>query len=311
MMRKPVRLRDFIEDREGRLYAVSAYDNNEKIGCLLRYIPDPAGERRRTEGRRYRKLDFDEAYAYISREKPEYADLIQRVPYEHVGRVLKPEEEMAAIVKRSPLVARLEEVLGLPPGSYGCTGSYLCGLETGESDIDLVVYGRTFFAAQKILRREIARGNISPVSDEVWETIYRKRRPELSRDEFLIHERRKDNRGEIGGVYFDLLFTRPYDALDPSPVRKGPECGKMTIEATVTDASLSFDSPARYLVDHGEIRRVLSFSHTYTGQALAGELIQARGVCEEHSGERWLIVGTTREARGEYIRSLSLLERST
>jgi predicted nucleotidyltransferase len=85
----------------------------------------------------------------------------------------------------------------------------------------------------------------------------------------------------------------------------------MTIEATVTDASLSFDSPARYLVDHDEIQRVLSFSHTYTGQALAGELIQARGVCEEHGGERWLIVGTTREARGEFIRSLSLLERSS
>jgi uncharacterized protein len=311
MMGKPVRLRDFIEDCEGRLYAVAAYDNSEKIGCLLRYIPEPAGERRRTDGRMYRKVDFDEAYAYISREKPKYADLIQRVPHEDMKRVLKPEEEMGAIMQRSPLVARLAGVLGLPEGSCGCTGSYLCGLETGESDIDLVVYGRTFFSARAILRREIAHGNISPVSAEVWETIYRKRKPELSRDEFFLHERRKDNRGEIGGVYFDLLFTQSYDTLDPSPVRKGPVCGKMTIEATVTDASLSFDSPARYLVDHDEIQRVLSFSHTYTGQACDGELIQARGVCEEHDGERWLIVGTTREARGEYIRSLSLLEKSS
>jgi predicted nucleotidyltransferase len=311
MMKKPVRLRDFIEDREGRLYAVSAYDNTEKIGCLLRYVPDPAGERRRKEGIRYRKLDFDEAYTYVSREKPEYMDLIQRVPLTDIAKVLKPEEEMGAIVRRSPLVARLAGVLCLPEGSNGCTGSYLCGLETGESDIDLVVYGRTFFAAQKILRRGIAHGMISQVSDEVWETIYRKRRPELSRDEFLLHEIRKDNRGEIGGVYFDLLYTRPYDALDPSPARKGPVCGKMTIEATVTDSSLSFDSPARYLVDHDEIQRVLSFSHTYTGQARKGELIHARGICEEHGGERWLIVGTTREARGEFIRSLSLLEKST
>jgi len=91
---------------------------------------------------------------------------------------------MGAIVRRSPLVARLAAVLGLPEGSHGCTGSYLCGLETGESDVDLVVYGRTFFSAQKIIRRGIARGNISPVSDEIWETIYRKRRPELPRDEF-------------------------------------------------------------------------------------------------------------------------------
>jgi predicted nucleotidyltransferase len=311
MMKKPVRLRDFIEDREGRLYAVSAYDNNEKIGCLLRYIPDPAGERRRKDGRRYRKLDFDKAYAYIASEKPGYMDLIQRVPLADVARVLKPEEEIGAIVRRSTLVARLSGILCLPEGSHGCTGSYLCGLETGESDIDLVVYGRTFSSAREILRRGIAHGKISPLSDEIWETIYQKRRPELSRDEFLLHERRKYNRGEIGGVYFDLLFTRPYDALNPLPVRKGQVCGKMTIEAIVKDASLSFDSPARYLIEHDEIQRVLSFSHTYTGQASDGELIQARGVCEEHGGERWLIVGTTREARGEFIRSLSLLEKST
>jgi predicted nucleotidyltransferase len=308
MTEKPVRLRDFIEDREGRIYAVAAYDNRERVGCLLRYIPDTAGERRRRDGKRFRKLDFDEAYAYIDREMPGYADLIQRVPTCDVARVLKPEEEMGAIIRRSPLVARLSGILGLPEGCFGCTGSYLCGLETGDSDIDLVAYGQTFHSAREILRHRFTEGRIAPVSDEVWEAIYRKRRPEIPRDEFLIHEKRKDNRGEIGGVYFDLLFTRSYKALAPSPVTKGPLCGRRTIEAQVTDASLSFDSPACYLVDHAEIRRVLSFSHTYTGQAFGGELIQARGACEEHGDEKWLIVGTTREARGEFIRSLTLLE---
>lgn len=308
MMEKPVRLRDFIEDRDGRLYAVSSYDNSERVGCLLRYIPDAAGDRRRPGGKRFRKLDFDEAYAYIAREKPEYVDLIQRVPSRDIRRVLKPEEEMGAIIRRSPLVARLSGILGLPEGCFGCTGSYLCGLETGGSDIDLVVYGQTFYSARDVLRSRIAEGGIAPVSDEVWETIYRKRKPELPRDEFLLHEKRKDNRGEIAGIYFDLLFTRSYEALNPSPVTKGSVCGRMTIEARVTDASLSFDSPARYLIEHDEIQRVLSFSHTYTGQAFDGELIQACGVCEEHGDEKWLIVGTTREARGEFIRSLTLLE---
>ena len=84
--------------------------------------------------------------------------------------------------------------------------------------------------------------------------------------------------------------------------------GRATIEATVTDASLSFDSPAVYAVDHGDISRVLSFTHTYSGQALAGEVIEARGVVEQHGDERWLIVGTTREAKKEYIVSETLLE---
>jgi predicted nucleotidyltransferase len=53
---------------------------------------------------------------------------------------------------------------------------------------------------------------------------------------------------------------------------------------------------------------VLSFTHTYSGQALAGETIEACGVAEQHGRERWLVVGTTRAARGEYILSKTLLE---
>jgi len=307
-MKKPLRLRDFIEDLEGRLYAVSVYDNTERAGCILRYIPDPDGERVNLSGSRYHKLEFEEAYGYISREKPEYADSVQRIPLADIGRVLKPEEEIRAIIRRNIRVSRLISILDLPERTYGCTGSLLCGLENEGSDIDLVAYGQTFFSARKLLKVAIKNGRIGSITDATWDYIYRKRNPELSKDEFLMHEKRKWNRGQIDTVYFDILYTRPYQALNPIPLVKGKVCGTITIQAQVTDASLAFDSPAVYLVNHEEITRVLSFSHTYSGQALTGELIEARGVCEEHNSEKWLIVGTTREARGEYIRSISLLE---
>ena len=307
-MKKPLRLRDFIEDPEGWLYAVAAYDNRERAGCILRYLPDPCGERVDQAGKRYHKLEFEEAFAYILREKPEYADSIQRIPVEDIRKVLKPEDEIGAIARRNTRVARLVSIFDLPEKTYGCTGSLLVGLENDRSDIDLVVYGRMFFTARELLRFAIKKGRIDPISDDMWENIYRKRNPELSLDEFLIHEKRKWNRGQIENVYFDILFTRSYKALHPLPVTKGPSCGVVTIKATVTDASLAFDSPAVYLIDHEEVSKVLSFSHTYSGQAIAGELIEARGICEEHYGEKWLIVGTTRDARGEYIRSISLLE---
>jgi len=307
-MKKPLRLRDFIEDTEGRLYAVSTYDNNERAGCILRYFPDPEGERVHLSGRRYHKLEFEEAFAYILREKPEYFDTVQRIPLGDIQRILKPEDEIGAILRRNTRVSRLVTILDLPERTYGCTGSLLCGLENATSDIDLVVYGETFFTARELLRYAIKKGRIAPVTDDMWDYIYRKRNPELSRDEFLIHEKRKWNRGQIDTVYFDILFTRSYKALHPTPIPKGKSCGITTIRAVVTDASLSFDSPAVYTIDHEDITRVLSFSHTYSGQALAGELIEARGVCEEHNGEKWLVVGTTRDAKGEYVRSLSLLE---
>ena len=307
-MKKPLRLRDFIGDPEGRLYAVSAYDNGERAGCILRYIPDPDGERVNASGSRYHKLEFEEAFAYISREKPEYADYIQRIPLADIRRVLKPEEEIGTVMRRNSRVSRLISILNLPDRTYGCTGSLLCGLENEGSDIDLVVYGRTFFAARDLLKKATQKGSIASISDATWDSIYRKRNPELSKDEFLTHEKRKWNRGQIDTVYFDILYTRPYHALNPFPLGKGNSCGLLTIQARVTDASLAFDSPAVYRVNHEKISRVLSFSHTYSGQALAGELIEARGVCEEHGDERWLVVGTTREAKGEYIRSISLLE---
>jgi predicted nucleotidyltransferase len=305
---KPIRLRDFIEDCSGWLYAVSAYDNSERVGCVLRYVPDPEGERCNPAGVRYRKLEFEEAYAKIAAEKPAYADRIQRVPHRDIRRVFKPEEELENSAARDHRIRNLLEIFGLPPGSMGITGSFLCSLEVASSDIDLVVYGQTWFTAQETLHNAILKGVVEDLDDEMWRRVYRKRNPETSFEEFMLHEIRKWNRGVIGDTYFDLLYTRSYDELDRMITGPGEKDGNMTIQAVVTDASLAFDNPAVYMVRHPEISRVLSFTHTYSGQALAGETIEARGVCERHGDERWLIVGTTREARGEYIRSLTLLE---
>jgi predicted nucleotidyltransferase len=302
-----IRLRDFIADRDGWLYAVSAYDNADRVGCVLRYVPDAAGERIDPAGRRYTKYDFEEAYALIAAKKPHYLDSLHRIPHEDITRVYKPEEEIGAIAARDPRVRRLMDIFSVPPGTVGCTGSLLCGLDNETSDIDMVVYGDAWFAAQANLRRAIREERIEGLSDEMWERVYAKRVPEIPFEVFVLHEQRKWNRGEIEGTYFDLLYTRSYDNLDALAPGRGEVIGRATIEATVTDASLSFDSPAVYLIDHEEVARVLSFTHTYSGQAKAGEEIEAAGVLEQHGDERWLIVGTTREAKGEYIVSTTLL----
>ena len=303
----PIRLRDFIEDPDGWLYAVSTYDNMEKIGCVLRYVPEATGERIAPSGRRYRKYDFEEAYAKVAKEKPAYSGFVQHVPYTDIHRVLKPDEEIERIAADYPNVKKLLGLLSLPQGTIGCTGSLLCGLANETSDIDTVVYGKHWFDAQALVRKGIESGKIEGMSPELWRKVYDKRKPEIPYTVFVLHEQRKWNRWQINGTYFDILYTRSYDNLAGAPSGKGEVIGKKTIEAVVTDASLAFDNPAVYLVDHEEITRVLSFTHTYSGQALAGETIEACGVVEQHGAERWLIVGTTREARGEYIISTTLL----
>jgi len=306
-VQKPIRLRDFIEDGDGWLYAVSTYDNSERAGCTLRYVPDEEGDRVTGDGRRYRKVDFDEAFSLVAHKKPAYRDVFHRVPLSDIRRVLKPEEEIDRIAARDARVRRLLSLFSLPPGSIGCTGSFLCGLENEASDIDLVVYGDYWFRAVEILRDATGNGLLEPIDEAMWRRIYEKRKPELGFDEFLIHEKRKWNRGKIGTTYFDILYTRSYADALCVPHAKGRVLGRGTIEATVTDARFSHDSPAVYRVDHGEVSSVLSFTHTYSGQAREGEVIEARGVLEEHGGDVWLIVGTSREAKGEFIRSLTLL----
>jgi predicted nucleotidyltransferase len=308
-MTRPIRLRDFIEDADGRLYAVSNYDNSERVGCVLRYVPDENGERTAPDGRRYHKMDFGEAFDYIRAHKPEYLDTVHRVPLSDVARVYKPDREIIHIAARDERVMRLLPVLGVPIENIGCTGSLLCGLENASSDIDMVVYGRDWFTAQQNLKKAVEEGEVQPLSEEMWQKVYTKRVPEIDYETFLRHEKRKWNRGEIDGTYFDLLYTRSYERMGSVPAVKGEVLGQATIEATVTDASLSFDSPAIYTVDHEEIAKVLSFTHTYSGQALAGETIEAAGVVEQQGSEKWLIVGTTREAKGEYIISRTLLNR--
>jgi uncharacterized protein len=304
----PLRLRDFIEDNDGWLYAVSTYDNSDRIGCILRYVPDSRGERVNRSGTRYQKLDFEPAFQLIHEKKPNYLDIVHRVPPSDVKRIYKPETELPAIAFRDHRVRKLMNLFNVPASSMGCTGSLLCGLEIESSDIDFIVYGRDWFIAREHLISAVQKGLLEPMSEELWETVYRKRRPEISFDDFVLHEKRKWNRGQIEGTYFDLLYTRGYDEISTAPSIRGEVLGPMTIDALVTDATYAYDNPAVYSVSHEKISQVLSFTHTYSGQALRGEMITARGICERHGDEYWLIVGTTREARGEYIKSITLLD---
>jgi len=303
----PIRLRDFVRDTNNWIYSVTAYDNDSAVGCLLRYIPDENGDRVDPNGIRYRKVGFEEAYEIIARVHPSYAGLMHRIPRTDIAFVYKPDYVVQTLAEYDAQVHRLSSLFsGL---AFGVTGSRLVGLGSSESDIDGVVYGPDFHTAQNRLKEGIKQGIVSDLSDDLWEAVYKKRDPELSYDEFLKHEARKWNRGQIDETYFDLLYVRSYAEMMNYHVSIGEKGERQEIEAVVTDAQYAYDSPAIYHVDHAEYDAVVSFTHTYSGQALAGERIQARGVTETHAdGTRWLVIGSTRVAKGEYIRSLTLLE---
>ena len=74
----------------------------------------------------------------------------------------------------------------------------------------------------------------------------------------------------------------------------------------MTDDRQSFGNPSRFVTDDNEIPQIVSYNPTYTGQAEIGETVEASGWVEQlDDGQLRLVVGTTREALGEYIRVLN------
>ena len=302
------RIRDFLENNNGWIFAVADYNHMDGIRCVLRYVPDPQGERR-AKGRRYRKIDFDDAYAFLKKERPDYVKDMHVVPEEDVIRIYRPHEELKKIIKKDGRVREIAFILaegGVPWDEMGITGSMLMGLQSPISDIDFVVYGPWWWKARKIVAEAKKQGLIKDLDESMWHQIYFKRRPEISFREFVLHEKRKGNRGLIDGTYFDLLFARDWSQIEFYPT--GKPLGRKRITARVTGAEFAFDSPAIFKLDDDDVKEIYCYTHTYAGQALPGEEIEAMGVIEKIENGTRLVVGTTREARGEWIRSLTLLK---
>jgi predicted nucleotidyltransferase len=301
------RLRDFLVTDEEWIFAVADYSHEKGVRCILRYVPDPNGTR--GHEKKFRKLDFDDAFKFMRQNRPQWVSDVHIVPWNSVKKILAPNERLSSLVKENKKVNTIVEALKneVPMDKMGVTGSLLAGLQNESSDIDFIIYGRSWFRARDIIGKAKKQGTaITEISEDMWQEIYKKRRPEISFEEFLLHEERKGNRGMVEGTYFDLLYVRDWE--DITPLIRGADISYQTVEATVTNADFSFDSPAIYEIDHPDIKFVLSYTHTYAGQALVGEKIQVRGMVELAGNVKRLVVGTTREPKGEWIRSLTLLE---
>ncbi|MCZ7358098.1 MAG: nucleotidyltransferase domain-containing protein [Candidatus Methanoperedens sp.] len=304
-----IRLRDFIITSDDWIFAVADYCHEKGIRSVLRYVPDPEGSR--GTRKKFRKLDFDDAFSFMKANRPQWVDDVHIVPWDCVKQVLAPEKKLPILLKDNKKLRDIVNTLlkgDVPLEKMGVTGSLLAGLQNEFSDIDFIVYGKSWFQARDIIaeaKKECS--TVKEISDEMWHDIYRKRKPELSFDEFLWHEVRKGNRGMVDGTYFDLLYVRDWE--DITRCLRGKDIGMETIRAKVTNADFAFDSPAIFEIDHPEISCVLSYTHTYAGQALVGERIEARGMVEVVGNIKRLVVGTSREPKGEWIRSLTLLEK--
>ncbi|MGZ5526758.1 MAG: HAD-IA family hydrolase [Methylomonas sp.] len=177
----------------------------------------------------------------------------------------------------------------------------LIGVQNLRSDIDLVCYGRdVFHQCRAITRKLIEQGDLQALNDQDWQQSYERRSCDLSFDEYVWHEQRKCNKAVINQRKFDLNFIDHGASPELIVYQK---CETITLQCKVIDDVHAFDYPAEFKIDHPQISSVVSFTATYTGQAVAGEIVEVSGVLEQSEhGVKRIVVGSSREAHGEYIK---------
>jgi predicted nucleotidyltransferase len=299
-----IKPKDFIETKEGLIFAALS-----ESAAFLRYFPSKEGNRRRDKIR-YKKVGSTQSsFEYLERHYPAYifkkkGYRIQGCPTDRISSIYRPLEGLKKLRFCNGDLAKkclkLSECLReIPEENKGVTGSLLVGLATSSSDIDFVVYGKKYFdCARKILMdsREVRFLNKGE-----WKDYYIKRFPrkrDLDFHTFLWHERRKQNIGVFDGTLFNLLCVG-----DRIKVPEGEPIKRVKIKCTVLNAEEAYNVPSIYQVDHTLIRSVISYTHSFAGQAEAGETIEVSGILERAGNDFYrLIVGTSREAEGEYIK---------
>lgn len=298
--------KDFIETAEGLLFAVVEHGTEQgKVLCFLRYVNG-------------KKVSTDEANSFLKQHYPEYLyyspylDVcLHGVAIARIIRHLLPRQRLQEIMHASSLdaiehdvflLASLFQQQNLDLAKIGITGSVLPGFQNPESDIDLVCYDRNVFQqCRTITRQLIEHKQLQDLDHNHWFQSWERRSCALNFDEYLWHEKRKFNKAIINGRKFDLSFVN--DASFIQAPRSYHKTERIILHCKVTDDSHGFDYPAEFYIDSPQIESVVSFTATYIGQAFKGETIEVSGMLEQDgAGLKRIVVGSTREAEGEYIK---------
>ena len=305
-----IRAKDYVLVDKCLYFAVVSDDiESERALAWLRYVKDKDG---------MHKLTTAEANAYVKNHVPEFlfhsaiADTeLHGIPLERIASVLKPQNAVEKLLSMNVADAIQQDAIDIikllidkeiERRRIGITGSILLEAHGESSDIDMIIYGRdAFFQARTVIRKGLNEGILDWLDSEDWRDAYNRRMCSLDFESYCWHEKRKLNKCISGSSKVDITML-------PDPEEQISWTGSYkkrhheTITALVEDDRYAYDFPARYPVVHNSIDEVLVFTGTYIGQAIKGETIEASGMVEQdESGNRRLVVGTSREATGEYI----------
>tara|TARA_R110002072_G_scaffold74374_4_gene176226 strand:- start:5446 stop:6381 length:936 start_codon:yes stop_codon:yes gene_type:complete len=306
-----IRPKDYIGVDDKLFFAVvSEFQEENRALTWLRYIKDEHG---------MRKLATEQAGDLISDSYPEfqfhshYADSdLHGIPLGSIGHIYQPDQTVTRLLnmtrpdgKQRDAIKILKLLLdaGIQEDHLGISGSLMLDTHNEKSDIDIIIYGRElFYKVRQSIKNYIESGELEALDNPSWIDAFQRRSCDISFEDYCLHEKRKFNKCISGTSKVDISMIPEVSERfqENGPFQKQ---GREKIESIVTDDTYAYDFPARYFTDHETISEVVSYTATYIGQVQKGERIEAAGYVEQDSdGKTRLLVGTSREAAGEYIR---------
>ena len=301
--------KDALKTNEGLYFSVikEGLEAGKVLGCL----------RYRLQQKHWKKFNTTAGNQFLQQHYPHYLYYsapidahVHAIAVDDIAEHYRPSKKLQSLLSCSSkdtvindliLLCQLFEQQGLDTKNIGITGSLLIDAQNSDSDIDLVFYQRNCFQqARQIAVQLIREDKCQPLAEKDWQESFTRRDCALSFEAYHWHEQRKANKLLINGRKVDLTLSLPTKNTTINIYRKQ---GQITLNAKITNDHFSFDSPAQFSIDHPDIKTVLCFSATYTGQALIGEVVEISGQLEQsNEGHQQIIVGSSREAVGEYIR---------
>ncbi|WP_371803502.1 nucleotidyltransferase domain-containing protein [Candidatus Lokiarchaeum ossiferum] len=233
---------DFIEDLMGNIFEIKGFHQPQnEIVCFIRYHPTNAIsslDRQKinlqtNKMQNYQKIyELSDKLKYVRQNYPEYEYIsekyyfpLQAVPNCRIIKHYKPEkflcsshlstQESSSSVQRDTyyFCKCLSELSQVPLDHFGVTGSTLVGLETPDSDIDILIYGFEHSTKIRECLRQIFENNpstteIRPYNIDELRDHYTFRVPTqtISFYTFLKYESRKLHQGKFRNREFFIRF---------------------------------------------------------------------------------------------------------
>lgn len=264
---------DYIETKRENLFfdVKGLLHPNDYIICFLRFFPDPNGLRIKN-CINFRKIyNLEERYALLREKYPEFLffskelDLeVQGVKKKEIKKIYTPQNCFKKLLEKNKLSLsetrsrELGELFlsqgNLSEGSIGITGSIMVGLNTEESDIDIIIYGtETSMKFQEILVKIFEKSNnCRKYNIDEYKSHYNWRvgGSNIPFEDFLKSEQRKLHQGKyLENDFFIRYIKSPKDWKGNFYDYQYKNFGRIKLKAHIIDSRDSIFTPCSYKIN--------------------------------------------------------------